>query len=186
MYNSRMIKALYFAGKAHKNQFRKGSRDIPYIVHPVEVALILIENEMPEDIIIAGLLHDTLEDTTVTKEDILMEFGKKVLDLVLGTSEELEGRDKRPWKDRKQHTINYLINAPLDIKYISCADKLSNIRSMLRDYDEIGDNLWERFNETDPLEQRWYYEGLVDSLENLKECKMYIEFKMSVEKLFKL
>ncbi len=92
MYNSRLIKALYFAGKAHKDQSRKGSQSISYIVHLLEVAMILKDNNMLEDLIIAGLLHDTLEDTKTSKNDIQSEFGATVLDLVMGASEELEGR----------------------------------------------------------------------------------------------
>lgn len=184
LYKSKVIKALYTAAKAHKNQFRKGNKDIPYIVHPVEVAMILKENDMPEDLIIAGLLHDTLEDTPITEEEIELEFGKRILELVLGASERLEERETTPWKTRKTHTIEYLANAPKDIKKIACADKLANIRSILRDYEIIGEKLWERFNEKNPLEQKWYYEGLVKSLEDLNEFEMYIEFKNSVEILF--
>lgn len=184
MYNSRVTRALYFAAKAHRNQFRKGNGDIPYIVHPVEVAMILQENNMSEEIVIAGLLHDTLEDTPVIQRDIEVEFGEKVLELVLGASEKLEGRENRDWKTRKTHTIEYLSSAPLDIKNISCADKLSNIRSMLRDYEEVGEELWERFNEKNPLEQKWYYDGLAKSLIELEPLKMYVEFKNSVDTLF--
>ena len=104
-YNSRLIKALYFAADAHKNQKRKGS-DMAYIVHPVEVAMILLENNMPEDLIIAGLLHDVLEDTDKSKIDIENEFGKKVLDLVVGASEELEGREKKIGKPEKYIQYN--------------------------------------------------------------------------------
>lgn len=184
MYNSKVIKALYFAAKAHRNQFRKGNADIPYLVHPVEVAMILQENNMSEEIVIAGLLHDTLEDTSVTQEDIEREFGKKILELVLGASERLEGIEHTDWKTRKSHTIEYLASAPLDVKYVSCADKLSNIRSMLRDYEEVGEELWKRFNEKNPLEQKWYYVGLTESLKGLESLKMYVEFKSSVELLF--
>jgi len=181
-YNSRLIKALYFAADAHKNQKRKGS-DMAYIVHPVEVAMILLENNMPEDLIIAGLLHDVLEDTDKSKIDIENEFGKKVLDLVVGASEELEGREKKDWKTRKIHTIQYLSSASWNIKCIACADKLSNIRSMLRDFDEIGNDLWKRFNETKPSEQLWYYNELVKCLSDLEKYDFYIEFKNSVDTL---
>lgn len=181
-YNSRIIKALYFAADAHKGQTRKGT-DMPYLVHPVEVAMILYENNMPEDLIVAGLLHDVLEDTDKSEMDIENEFGKRILDLVLGASEELEGRANRDWKTRKAQKIQYLSRAPRDVKCIACADKLSNIRSILRDLDRIGKDLWKRFNETDPREQLWYYNELVKSLGDLEEYDMYIELKKSVDVL---
>lgn len=184
-YNSQIIKALYFAALAHDGQTRKET-DIPYIVHPVEVAMILQENNLNENIIIAGLLHDILEDTNRTHEDIIKNFGEDILKLVIGASEEIEGRDDRDWQERKKHTIHTLENAPHDVKLISCADKLSNIRSMLRDY-EIegkGEDLWNRFTVKDPEKHKWYYEGLVNSLSSLEGYKMYEEFKITVNMLF--
>lgn len=156
---------------------------MPYLVHLIEVAIILREDNMPEDIIIAGLLHDTLEDTEVSKEEIEDKFGQRVLDLVLGASEELEGREERPWKARKEHTIEYLADSPMEVKYVACADKLSNIRSMLKDFEEIGEDLWTRFNQVDPLEQLWYYKGLRESLKDLEDYDMYKEFAKSVDLL---
>ena len=136
-------KALEFAAVYHKEGVRKGS-NVPYIVHPFEVALILQENGMEERIIAAGLLHDTLEDTELTTEQIRQEFGDDILQLVLGASEELEAREETLWEERKKHTIEYLKTAPIDVKYIVCADKLSNIRSMLVDHEKKGEKFWEK------------------------------------------
>jgi len=184
-YNSKIIRALNFATMAHEGQKRKGS-SIPYIVHPVEVAMILQENNLSEDIIAAGLLHDILEDTDKTEEEIKNEFDETILKLVIGASEELDEREKREWEERKQHTIETLEKASQDIKLVSCADKLSNIRAMLRDYEDenIKENLWNRFTVKDPEKHKWYYEGLVKSLSSLEAYKMYEEFKMSVKVLF--
>ncbi len=176
-------KALAMAAKAHEGQHRKKSHT-PYIVHPFEVAMILKENGASEDMIIAGLLHDTLEDTDITEDDIKKEFGNKVLELVLGASEKLENRDNTPWDIRKSHTIEYSKQAPEKIKLIICADKYSNIKSMIKDYYEIGDKLWDKFNA--PYErQRWYYKNLVKSLRDLKDYKVYKDFKQAVYFLFK-
>jgi len=175
-------KAIEMSSRAHYNQKRKCS-EIPYIVHPFEVALILQENGGDEQVIIAGILHDTLEDTSIKTDNIKNIFGNEILELVLGASEELKDRDTRPWKDRKLHTIEYLKTAPFKVKLIACADKLSNIRSMIRDYNNSGDELWKKFNAPFP-EQSWYYNGLVDSLKELKGYKMYEEFKESVKYLF--
>lgn len=183
--------ALQTAWEAHSKQKRKGS-DIPYIIHPMEVAIILIENGADEDLITAGLLHDTLEDTNITKGLIAQNFGSHVLELVVGASEpyKLEINTKlgledeiASWKSRKTHTINYISTAPLEIKLLTCADKLSNIRSMIRDYKLIGNDLWKRFNAS-CSEQKWYYEELTNSLSNLLEYKMYKEFLFLVKELF--
>ncbi len=174
--------AIEMAAKAHEEQSRKGS-NIPYIVHPFEVAMILQENGGDTEMIVAGILHDTLEDTYVTPDNIRKKFGKVILDMVIGASEELQDRDTTPWKERKTHTIEYVKNANIRVKLITCADKLSNIRSMIRDYNKDGENLWSKFS-APYQEQRWYYENLVKSLEELDGYKAYEEFKDSVKYLF--
>lgn len=183
--------ALSTAWNAHINQKRKGS-SIPYIIHPIEVAVILIENNAEEDIIAAGLLHDTLEDTNVTLDFIKENFGEHVAMLVTAASEPdkigltvklTPEEEKASWKARKTHTIDYLLNAPLEVKLLTCADKLSNIRSMIKDYNNIGNDLWKKFN-AGCSEQKWYYEGLVLSLNELANYKMYKEFTALVSQLF--
>ena len=189
-------KALEFAAVYHKDGVRKGSK-VPYIVHPFEVALILQENGMEDRIIAAGLLHDTLEDTELTPEQIREEFGDDILHLVLGASEELEGREETLWGERKKHTIEYLKTAPLDVKYIVCADKLSNMRSMLADHEKKGEKFWDKFMNSDKKiggseysreykreKQKWYYENLVKNLQELEGLKMYEELKEAVRELF--
>ena len=184
-------KALTIAYNAHIKQNRKGT-DIPYIVHPLEVAVILIENGADEDVINAGLLHDTLEDTDISLEYLVENFGGKVAELVKGASEPYKlnsetklSSDERKvsWKLRKNHTIEYLKTAPLDIKLITCADKLSNIRSLVRDYEKVGDNLWQRFN-AGYEEQKWYYNSLIESLKGLEDYDMYNELRKLAAKIF--
>ena len=189
-------KALEYAAVYHKEGVRKGS-NVPYIVHPFEVALILQENGMEEKIIVAGLLHDTLEDTELTAEQLKEEFGEDILQLVLGASEVLEGREETLWEERKKHTIEYLKTAPIDVKYIVCADKLSNIRSMLADHEKKGEKFWDKFMNSDKKiggseysreykreKQKWYYENLVKNLQELEGLKMYQELKEGVRNLF--
>jgi (p)ppGpp synthase/HD superfamily hydrolase len=183
--------ALQTAWQAHSHQKRKGS-EIPYVIHPIEVAIILIENGADEDLITAGLLHDTLEDTNITIEYIKENFGMKVLNLVVSASEpyKLESNTKLSldeeidsWKARKTHTINFILDAPLETKLLTCADKLSNIRSMVKDYKSIGNELWKKFN-AGASDQKWYYEELIKSLYELSEYKMYREFTSLVRELF--
>ena len=175
-------RALRLAVAAHEGQKRKGS-GIPYIVHPIEVAIILMKNGVSDEMLAGGILHDTLEDTPVDKKLIRSEFGDRVLEYVIGASEILENRSKIPWKERKEHTISFLADAPGDIKTISCADKLSNIRSMRRNNPEGKGSFYDRFN-AGYEEQKWYYESLVESLASLEGIAMYEEFKILVAKTF--
>ncbi|WP_432663395.1 HD domain-containing protein [Wukongibacter baidiensis] len=181
-FNYLINKAIEIAAKAHEGQHRKVT-DIPYIVHPFEVAMILQENGCSEDVIAAGILHDTLEDTELTEAEVREVFGDRILELVLGASEELEDRGNRAWYDRKLHTIEYLKDASMEIKMIACADKLSNIRSMIKGCNDMGNRLWDRFNA--PYEdQKWYYQSLTESLKSLNGFKMYGQFKEAVNFLF--
>lgn len=184
-------KALAMAFKAHKNQKRKGT-DIPYIVHPIEVAVILSSNGENKDLINAALLHDTLEDTALTYEDILDNFGKMTADLVLSASEPYKsGRtaltkeeEVNSWQERKKHTIEYLKTADRDTKLLVCADKLSNIRSIVNDFNMIGNKVWDRFNA--PKEkQLWYYQGIAESLKDLQGIKMYEELTEKINYIIK-
>lgn len=110
-------KAIVFATLAHEGQCRKGT-NIPYIVHPMEVMQILTANGCNETVILAGILHDTLEDTQTTPEDILHNFGQDVLDLVLGESED----KSKSWQERKQATIDHLADASKEIQLVCCTD----------------------------------------------------------------
>ncbi|WP_191017596.1 HD domain-containing protein [Treponema zioleckii] len=169
---------IIFATLKHRDQKRKGT-EIPYIVHPMEVMQILTENGCPENVIIAGILHDTLEDTDTTPAEIEQKFGKEILELV-----QTESEDKsKSWKERKQHTIDCLKNDSLETKLVCCADKLSNIKSMYADFQVIGENLWKRFNA--PKENiKWYYESIVAALTDLATYKMYAELSETVKAVF--
>ncbi len=185
MFANRLIaRAMEYAAQAHRGGTRKGG-DIPYIVHPFEVAMILKENSFEDKVVAAGLLHDLLEDTEVTKNDLKDEFGEEILILVLSASEKLKGRDERSWDIRKNQTINFLNQKAAFVnKAVACADKLSNARSILRDYEEDPENFWQRFS-APKKKQQWYYESLVESLKELEGLKMYSEFKAVVAEIFK-
>ena len=133
--------AIIFATLKHQNQKRKGT-EIPYIVHPMEVMQLLSAEDLPEEIIIAGILHDTLEDTDTKPKEIEQKFGKAVLDIVLTESED----KSKNWRERKQHTIDCLQKDSMATKLVCCADRLSNIKSMYADLQSIGEKLWQRFN----------------------------------------
>lgn len=185
MFNSIIAKAMNEASRLHRGVNRKGT-DIPYIVHPFEVALILKENGMTDEVIAAGLLHDVLEDSNINEKKLRDKFKDSIVDLVVGASEQLKGREDRPWKDRKEHTVDYLKDkASFSIKCVACADKLSNIRSIARDLIDCReeDKFWSRFN-ANKQDQKWYYEALVGSLSDLEGLMMYRQFRVIVNSVF--
>lgn len=171
--------AIEFAAKAHQSQKRKGS-DIPYISHPYAVGMILLSAGCNEEEIAAGILHDTLEDTDATEEELEVLFGHQVLDIVKGCSEP----DKTAsWEERKQRTLDYLKQAPLSIRQVACADKLHNLRTIKRDLMEIGEKAWDKFKRG-RNEQQWYYTGLVESLGYASRFPLLETFRDEVEELF--
>ncbi len=177
--------AIEVAAKAHQRQVRKET-DIPYITHPLSVGIILAKAGCCDDVIIAGILHDTVEDTSITLDYIREKFGDKVATMVQGASEPDKSMS---WEDRKEHTIEFLKTAPLEIRLVTCADKLHNIRTIAADYAKIGDEVWGRFNRGKE-DQEWYYKKLVDSLGNNLETldpsyeSLFQAFRREVEKLF--
>jgi len=175
--------AITLAAKAHLHQRRK-SEDLPFITHPFAVGLILCKIDSPEEVIAAGILHDTVEDTEVTLDEIRRQFGRKVADIVEGASEP----DKSlPWEERKTHTVEFLRTAPLEVKMVVCADKLHNVKTIERERRRIGDRVWERFRRGKE-QQEWYYRALIDSLavetSSRGYRKLLSEYRLAVEELF--
>lgn len=178
-------RAIEFAALAHAKQVRKGT-NLPYIVHPMESMMICATMTDDVEIIAAAALHDVYEDTEYTYQDILERFGERIANLVASESE--DKRKDRPasdtWRIRKQETIDRAFLESTDSKMILLSDKLSNIRSSCRDYDEIGDDIWLKFNQTDPKQHEWYYRSLAKALEELKEYDAYREYLDRIEYLF--
>jgi (p)ppGpp synthase/HD superfamily hydrolase len=175
--------AIETAAKAHVGQVRKGT-DIPYISHPYAVGMMLARAGCPEEMVAAGILHDTVEDTNLTLESIRDTFGERVALIVEGCSE--PNHRSEPWEARKAHTLEYLRTAPWEIKVVACADKLHNALTIAAQRDVVGDVVWTRFKRGH-TEQQWYYRGLVDSLCNRtgeKEIPFCAEFRDVVERLF--
>lgn len=177
--------AIIFAVNAHRGQFRKGS-NAPYILHPMEAAAIVGSMTEDDEVIAAAVLHDTVEDTDATIEEIRERFGSRVAELVAEESE--NKREDLPaastWKIRKEETLALLKTAPKEVKMLTLGDKLSNIRSICRDYETLGDALWQRFNQKDKNEHGWYYKSIADCLSDLCEYPAYKEYAYLVEKVF--
>lgn len=175
--------AIEVAAKAHSGQFRKGTT-IPYISHPYAVGMMLARAGCAEEIIAAGILHDTVEDTNLTIRYIREMFGDRVATIVEGCSEPDRSAS---WEERKRHTLEYLQTAPWEVRVVACADKLHNLRTIAAEYENMGDAVWSRFKRG-RIEQEWYYRGLVESLcdqsEGKEEIPFCAEFRNEVEKVF--
>ena len=179
MYNM-VEKAIEFAAVKHEGQVRKGTT-IPYIAHPFGVALLLQKEHQRNEVIAAGALHDTLEDTDTTKEELLKQFGEEVLWLVMAATEP----DKSlPWEERKLHTIEQLPLRSNEEVALIAADKLHNLRSIQREVTEKGEEVWSRFNRG-KRDQSWYYMGIVQALiDRKKEIPLVRQLEKEVCRLF--
>lgn len=176
-------KAIEVAAKAHLGQLRKGTK-VPYITHPFSVGMILARAGCRDEVIAAGILHDTVEDTSITLSHIREQFGDAVAEIVKGASEPDRSLS---WEKRKKHTINFLETAPLDVRLVTCADKLHNIRTIALAYREVGDKVWDRFRRG-KKEQEWYYRSLVEVLcdrpDTIEYEPLFNQLKEEVEVLF--
>ncbi len=135
MYSYRIELAIRAASILHKDQVRKGSVPIPYISHLVAVAMILYDYTDDEDVIIAALLHDTLEDTDYTETELREDFGGKVAEYVVALTEPQDSnKHTYSWKERKQLYAKHLRKAPKEALLIAAADKIHNMRSIVEEY----------------------------------------------------
>lgn len=180
-----VAKAYTFATKAHEGITRKGTT-IPYITHPIEAASIVMTMTDDVDVIAAALLHDVVEDTEYTLADIQERFGERIAELV---AEETENKrqglpSEQTWRIRKEETIQGLGEASIEAKIIALGDKLSNIRSIDRDYEAIGDALWQRFHQKEMKEHGWYYSSIVLVTKELSDTQAWKEYEALCRKVF--
>lgn len=178
-------RAIIFAVKAHAGTERRG-KGFPYIVHPME-AMEIVSTMTPDlELLAAAALHDTVEDTDVTVEQICQEFGERVASLVAAESDVvMEGiSEEDSWHARKQAAIDRLAKAPHDAKIVALGDKLSNMRAIARDYAVQGDKLWSLFHTKDPNEHEWHYRGLANSLRELSDTFAFKEFETLINQVF--
>jgi len=158
----RFEEALAFAARLHGDQTRKGT-PIPYISHLLGVTALVLEAGGSEDEAIAALLHDAVEDQggPAVREEIRRRFGAAVAGIVDGCTD-AETIPKPPWRERKQAYIRHIAEASPSVRLVSCADKLHNARSILADYEHIGEQLWDRFR-GGREGTLWYYRSLVEA-----------------------
>lgn len=182
----KLTEAIIFATKAHEGQKRKG-KEIAYISHPLSALTIATSITTDEEILCATVLHDVVEDTPVTLEEITEKFGERVARLVASDSEDKMRHlsEDASWKLRKQATLDLLEKADRDEQIICLADKLANIREMAQDYFLVGDELWKRFNQKDKNLHGWYYCGVAERLTELTDTYAYREYLELCDKIFK-
>ena len=180
-------KAIAFAAKAHAGQFRKGT-DRPYILHAIETMVIAMRLYLREDAIAAAVLHDVVENTSVTLGRIEKEFGPRVADLVDSVTEDKMKKlpPEATWRARKWQMIFRLRKADRDTLGICLADNLSNLRELNRDYEIIGDEIWERFNQKDKAMQAWYYKEIRDIVKQKYEYEYYEEMEEYADLIYPL
>ena len=179
--------AVSFAVKAHDGMRRKCS-DSPYILHPLEAAVIVGTMTDDQHIISAAVLHDTVEDTDVTLGEIEEKFGHRVAELVACEAENKRA-DLPPestWRIRKEESLKVLRDAEdIAVLMVWLGDKLANMRSVYRDWKQQGSALWQRFNQKDPLEHEWYYTTIADLTEKLSDFPAWQEYVTLIEIVFK-
>ena len=175
--------AIIYATVLHQGKKRK-REDIPYILHPLEVAQILSTLTDKPEVLAAGVLHDVVEDTDGTLSEIRQRFGDRVAELVASETENKypEEDSGASWKKRKEESLQVLKHTKdIGVKMLWLADKLSNIRSFFTGYSELGENLWDSFNQKDPELHRWYYKTVAEYIEyDLNRTAAYKEFILRI------
>ena len=178
--------AIVFAVAAHDGMRRKKS-DTPYILHPMEAAVIVSTMTDDQNLIAAAALHDVVEDAGITIEDIEEKFGKRVRELVSSETEDKRA-DLPPsdtWRIRKEESLAVLKNTnDIGVLILWLGDKLANMRSIYRDFKVEGVAMWQRFNQKDVNEQAWYYSSIVKLTERLSDTSAWLEYKTLTELVF--
>lgn len=178
--------AIRFAVDAHAGTERRG-KGFPYVLHVLEAASIVASMSPDPELLAAAVLHDTVEDTDVTPDQIRAQFGDRVAALVEAETDRLFAveDESKTWRARKQAAIDRIAAATRDAKMVALGDKLSNMRAIAMDYRRQGDALWTLFHAPGGrADHAWHYRGLAASLAELKETDAYREFSGLIEEVF--
>ena len=178
-------RAIVFALRAHAGTERRG-KGFPYIVHPLEAVTIVATMTSDQELLAAAALHDTVEDTDVTIDQIRAEFGDRIASLVAADSDipvqDMNAEDS--WHVRKQAAIDRIAASSHDAKIVAMGDKLSNMRAIARDYAMQGDALWNLFRVKNRKDHEWHYRGLAEALRELQDTFAYKEFEQLINQVF--
>ena len=178
--------AIAFAVKAHDGMRRKKS-EAPYILHPMEAAVIVGTMTDDQNLIAAAVLHDVVEDAGITIEEIEEKFGKRVRELVASETEDkrVELPPEATWRIRKEESLAVLQNAEdIAVLMVWLGDKLANMRAIYRDFKVEGEAMWQRFNQKDASEQAWYYRSIAKLTARLSHTSAWLEYKTLTELVF--
>ena len=181
MDTSLLDRAILFAVRAHSGTERRG-KGFPYIVHPMEAMAIASTMTADQEILAAAALHDVVEDTEVTLEDLRSEFGDRIAQLVDTESDRSD--ERLDWRARKEESLRRLKSASYEEKIVAMGDKLSNMRAIARDYSTLGEVFWDRFHIKDKSVHGWRYHALLDALSDLSDTYAYQEFAFLVNRIF--
>ena len=178
--------AIIFAVKAHDGMRRKKS-EAPYILHPMEAAVIVGTMSDDQNLIAAAALHDVVEDAGVTIEEVEERFGKRVRELVASETEDKRA-DLPPtdtWRIRKEESLTVLKNTEdMGVLMVWMGDKLANMRAIYHTWKVEGDAMWEKFNQKNVSEQAWYYRSILRLTERLSDTSAWLEYKALTELVF--
>ncbi len=178
-----VAKAAAFAAYAHDGQ-RGRSGEAPYILHPMETASIAATMTNDPEVLAAALLHGVVEDCGVTGDELRRRFGERTSMLVLFMTEPKEPDAQTSWQRRKLRSVNRLRAGSHEQMILTLADKLSNMRSIRRELLAHGPSMWQRFNQTNPTLQRWFYASVAEGLRPLEETEAYREYVHLVDEVF--
>jgi GTP pyrophosphokinase len=178
----RFLRAFLFAADKHAGQTRK-TTTVPYIAHLMGVASLVLEFGGDEDMAIAALLHDVVEDCggKPMLKEVKRRFGSRVAKIVDGCTDAY-GEPKPPWRERKENYLEHLKTADAETRFVSAADKLNNVRSILSDYRDIGESIWSRFN-GGREGTLWYYRALLGEFKQNNGNRLVREFEIAVQEL---
>lgn len=181
----RFDRALVFASELHRQQRRRGS-EVPYVAHLLAVAAIVMEHGGDEDEAVAALLHDAIEDQggRETRDEIRRRFGERVTTIVEACTDSWTV-PKPPWESRKRAYLERLATGSVSARLVSAADKLHNARSVLGDYRNVGEQLWQRF-EGRREGTLWYYRSVVDALARSGRTPLVDELERVVSEIERL
>ena len=178
--------AIAFAVKAHDGMRRKKG-DAPYILHPMEAAVIVGTMTDDQNLIAAAALHDVVEDAGITIDEIEQRFGKRVRELVASETEDKRA-DLPPestWRIRKEESLAVLKNTDdIGVLMVWLGDKLANMRAIYRDFKVEGNAMWQRFNQKDANAQAWYYRSITQLTVRLSDTSAWLEYKTLTELVF--
>ena len=178
--------AIAFAAKAHDGMRRKKS-DAPYILHPMEASVIVGTMTNDQNLIAAAALHDVVEDTDITIEEIEEKFGKRVRELVQSETEDKRAElpPAATWRIRKEESLAVLKNTKdIGVLMVWLGDKLANMRAIYRDWKVEGHAMWRRFHQSDPQIQAWYYTTIAELTKPLAHTAAWAEYNALTQIVF--